>query len=272
MNQKCNIRELAPVFETIYKQFNKRHYVHPDPLEFLYNYKTTRDREIAGLIASSLAYGRVQQILKSVSRVLDPMGVSPFEFLMGSDMPDITSIYSDFRHRFTTGSEVAHLLKGLKVLLCDFESIENFLYLRSQGEETLTKPLDELVCFLEEKGGLEKSSLLTRPSRGSACKRHFLFLKWMTREDDVDPGGWQKITPDKLIMPVDTHIFSIATQLGMTSRKQANLKTAMEITASFRTIAPMDPTKYDFVLTRFGIRSEMDKTDLFLRCSVQQEL
>jgi uncharacterized protein (TIGR02757 family) len=270
LDQQCNIRELAPVFEKIYQQFNKRRYVHPDPLEFLYNYKTVRDREIAGLIASSLAYGRVQQILKSVSRILDPMGASPFEFLMGSDMPEVMSLYSDFKHRFTTGSEVVHLLKGLKLLLCDFGSIENFLCLKRGDEKTLIKPLDDLVNFLEEKGGLEKSSLLSRPSRGSACKRHLLFLKWMTRKDEVDPGGWDRITPDKLIMPVDTHIFSIACKLGMTRRKQANLKTAVEITESFRSITPMDPTKYDFVLTRFGIRAEMDKSDLFMRCFAQE--
>jgi uncharacterized protein (TIGR02757 family) len=71
-------------------------------------------------------------------------------------------------------------------------------------------------------------------------------------------------------MPVDTHIFSIACKLGMTRRKQANLKTAVEITESFRSITPMDPTKYDFVLTRFGIRAEMDKSDLFMRCFAQE--
>ncbi|MBQ9595493.1 MAG: DUF2400 family protein, partial [Synergistaceae bacterium] len=35
----------------------------------------------------------------------------------------------------------------------------------------------------------------------------------------------------------------------------ADLKTAIEITDSFRKISPDDPTKYDFVLTRFGIRA-----------------
>ena len=57
--------------EGLYAQYNHRRYVHPDPLEFLYNYPDILDREIVGLIASSLAYGRVAQILKSVSIILD---------------------------------------------------------------------------------------------------------------------------------------------------------------------------------------------------------
>ena len=59
-----------------------RHGADPDPvvsdlLLFLYRYDDPLDREIAGLVASSLAYGRIAQILKSVSRVLDPLGPSP---------------------------------------------------------------------------------------------------------------------------------------------------------------------------------------------------
>ena len=48
--------------ESLYKKYNRREYVHPDPLEFLYNYKDKCDQEVVGLIASSLAYGNVKQI------------------------------------------------------------------------------------------------------------------------------------------------------------------------------------------------------------------
>jgi len=34
----------------------RREFVHPDPLEFLYDYADQRDREVAGLVASCLAY------------------------------------------------------------------------------------------------------------------------------------------------------------------------------------------------------------------------
>lgn len=64
----------AEKLERVYKEYNKRELVNPDPLVFLYNYNDVKDREIVGLIAATLAYGRVAQILKSVTKVLDIMG------------------------------------------------------------------------------------------------------------------------------------------------------------------------------------------------------
>jgi uncharacterized protein DUF2400 len=43
----------------------------------------------------------------------------------------------------------------------------------------------------------------------------------------------------------------------------ATSETAIEITEGFKLFSPKDPLKYDFVLTRFGIRGDMDMSSLF---------
>ena len=106
--------------------------------------------------------------------------------------------------------------------------------------------------------------MLPCPSRGSACKRLNLYMRWMVRRDDIDLGGWDRVPASKLVVPLDTHMHRIALAFGATRRKQANLRTALELTAAFRAIAPDDPVRYDFALTRFGIRSDMD-VEAFLR-------
>ena len=55
------------------------------------------------------------------------------------------------------------------------------------------------------------------------------------------------------MVPLDTHMFRIARALRLTARKQANLRTAVEITQSFAQHGPRDPVRYDFCLTRLGI-------------------
>ena len=85
-----------------------------------------------------------------------------------------------------------------------------------------------------------------------------LFLRWMVRKDRVDPGGWHGVPVSKLIIPLDTHMHKISLKLGFTTKQQANMRTALEITTGFRQIIPDDPVKYDFVLTRFGIRDDMN--------------
>lgn len=246
------LARLRPFLDGLYFVYNRRELIHPDPLLFLYRYNNPLDREIAGLVASSLAYGRVAQILKSVSRVLDPLGPRPQHFL--SAYPgELSRILEGFKHRFTTAGEMENLLANAARAQREHGSLEGLLCHCLERSHDLLSALDGFSDALSpERRGFP---LLTAPRDGSACKRLFLLLKWMVRRDDVDPGGWKVVAPRDLIMPTDTHIHAIALKLGLTKRKQADLVTALEITERFREIAPDDPTRYDFVLSRFGIRS-----------------
>ena len=86
----------------------------------------------------------------------------------------------------------------------------------------------------------------------------------MVRKDEVDPGGWHRVPQSKLIVPLDVHMHRIGLQLGLTHRRQANLKAAYEITAAFRAIEPDDPVRYDFSITRLGIHPDLTP-EAFLR-------
>jgi len=247
------------ILEKIYKTYNRRKYVSPDPLEFLYNYKNEQDIEIVGLVAASLAYGRVAQILKSVNIILEKLSPSPKEFLIKER--NLKILFKDFKHRFSTGNDVAEMLAGVKKVINKYGSLQNcFINGYSEKDENV---IPALSAFVEKiKGNKNDAYLLPSPEKGSACKRLNLYLRWMIRKDKVDPGMWRKVSSSKLIVPLDTHIFNIAGIFGFTNRKQANLKTAIEITNAFKKICPKDPVKYDFALTRFGIRSDMKIIEL----------
>ena len=61
--------------------------------------------------------------------------------------------------------------------------------------------------------------MLPSPEDGSACKRLNLFLRWMARNDEVDPGGWCEVPASKLIVPLDTHMHKAALKFGFTNLK-----------------------------------------------------
>ncbi len=248
--------------EALYYKYNKREFVHPDPLEFLYYFPETADREVAGIICAALAYGRVDQILKSISICLKKMEMQPRSFLLEHSPEEIRRKFADFSYRFTKGPEMAAFLIGLRRLLQDFGSIETAFKEIGNSSVPPSDIVQQLSLFVGQilyYAGLERSYLLPDPRKKSACKRLFLFLRWMVRTDQVDPGGWTCISPKDLVIPLDTHMFNISKDLGFTARKQANLKTAIEITEAFRKLSPEDPVKYDFVLTRFGIRRELSR-------------
>ena len=93
------LKTIRKKLDRLYKKYNRRKYVHPDPLEFLYAYKDIKDREVVGLIASSLAYGRVAQILKSIAYVLDKIGPSPYLFLKEAIPEFLQKDFVGFTHR-----------------------------------------------------------------------------------------------------------------------------------------------------------------------------
>ncbi|MEE9614775.1 MAG: DUF2400 family protein, partial [Thermodesulfobacteriota bacterium] len=99
--------------------------------------------------------------------------------------------------------------------------------------------------------------LFPSPEGRSPCKRLNLFLRWMVRRGDgLDFGLWKGVSPSKLIIPLDTHIARISRYLGLTSRNSADWAMAEEVTDSLRKLDPLDPTKYDFSLSRLGILDE----------------
>ncbi len=260
----------------LYRRFNRRSYVHPDPLEIVYRYSDPRDQEIAGLLSACLAYGRVAQILVSVDRVLDALGgigeapsgsqlnSSPRAALERASDRDLTEAFKRFRHRFTGGAEVAALLMAVRRALAEHGSLEAmFAAGIDPGDETVLPGLTRFVEGLRRHAGgtAACASLLSSPADGSACKRLNLYLRWMVRRDAVDPGPWHSVPAAKLVVPLDTHMFRISRALGLTARSTPTLKTAIEITAGFARFQPGDPVRYDFCLTRLGINPACSDED-----------
>ena len=259
--------------ERLYGKLNRREFVHPDPLELLYLYDDPDDREIVGLIASTLAYGRVKQILRSASNALDRMGPHPAAFVRNSSPDSLRRAFAGFKHRFTTGGALSSMLDGVRVAIDKHGTLGGFFgTLLRPEDETVLPALTSFVGAMTDApcsaSSVEGACPLPDPERGSACKRLHLFLRWMVRSDAVDPGGWDAVPASKLIVPLDTHMHRLSLTLGLTDRRQANGRTALEVTSAFREFSPDDPVKYDFALTRLGIRDDLsEETLLFGRKS-----
>ena len=256
--QQAKIRD---VLDRLYDKYNHRDCIKPDPLQFVYRYSEPGDMEIAALLAADLAYGRVQQIEKSLTDLFGRIGASPYEFVIGFGEEERQEL-SGFKHRFTTGRDISDLLELLKRVLNQYGSIEEF-FLRGcdpGDNETigaLSKFCDSLCAMYAAGHGGQVSRglkyLLAGPAGGSASKRLNLFLRWMVRDDEVDAGLWKSVDKAALIVPVDVHIGRLCRILGFHSRKTVSLGSAVEITRAFAEIEPDDPVKYDFSLSRVGI-------------------
>ncbi len=245
------------IMEKLYDRYNHKNLIKPDPLQFIYNYSNPGDMEIAGLLSAALAYGRVEQIQKSLTRLFKLMGKSPYEFVMSFNQAKRNKL-QNFKHRFNTGNDIADLLELLKIIIKKHRSIENYFLLGyDKSHENIIPALtifcDSLLKIHDGKANQGLGYLLVSPSNGSPCKRMNLFLRWMVRDDEVDSGIWKSIDKAKLIVPIDVHMGRLCRFLGFHDKNTISLKTAIEITRHFAEIEPNDPVKYDFSLSRIGI-------------------
>jgi len=239
--------------EGIYRRYNRRTVAAGDPVAFLYRYEDPLDREVVAVIAASLAYGRLAGIMSRVAEVLARLGGDPRRFLLEATDRRIVAACAGFRHRFTGPAELAALLRAVRGALRRDGSLEACFGAGRGGRRD--DLVDSLSSFVERLSGNRQGipHLLPSPARGSACKRLWLFLRWMVRHDDVDPGGWQSVSPARLVVPLDVHMHRMCARLGLTSRRQPDLKAALEVTAGFRRVCPEDPVRYDFALTHMSM-------------------
>lgn len=258
-------RKLKTLLDNLYKSFDKNS-ISPDPLEFVHRFSSSEDMEIAGLIASSLAYGRVENILKSIDSIMTIMEWSPYHFAVSFNPSVHIGLFNNFSHRFNDGKDIACLIYFIRQMIEKNGSVKDFFLKGYNPADKSIKPalisfskralkLDFTAvygnCELPQNAGVR--FFFPSPLDGSPCKRLNLYLRWMVRKRDVDLGLWKEIPPDKLVIPLDTHVARISRYIGLTKRRTADWKMAEEITENLKRLDKDDPVKYDFSLCRLGI-------------------
>ena len=233
-----------------------------DPVHFVHGYADPDDRDVAALVASSLAYGNIKHILRSVEDCLGRLSGSPVAFVTECGPRRVRIALEGFKHRFCKAEHMAALLTGARRLIREYGSLRAcFAAGAAPGDETVLPALRAFAVQLRhaaDDGACEH--LVPDPAAGSACKRLNLLLRWMIRRDAIDPGGWTAARPSQLIIPLDTHLHRIGRWLGFTRRASADMTAALELTAGLRRIDPDDPIRYDFALTHAAIDSARNRS------------
>lgn len=249
--------EIAAFLEEIQSECGRPERLRRDPLALVKDYADPADRELAALVASTLAFGAVDLILRAVREALSPLGPAPARVLDRMSEAEIAEAWADFRYRYCAPKDLVALMTAARRARADLGSLEALFFRGDPGGGDIVAATGAFVSALHALGPGLRPNLLPDPARGSACKRLFLMLRWLVRRDSVDPGGWERVDPARLVIPLDTHMVRVCHErLGFLPRPAADLKAALRATAGFRLYAPDDPVKYDFALTRPGIDPE----------------
>lgn len=220
-------------------------FIGADPIQFPHRYSSEADIEASGFISAWMAYGSRKVFLGKLDmlhNMMDGFG-GPAEFIRryNSDglFRELHVEPGDCLYRFYKWAHFDALCSRMSdVVAC---------------EGSLQGLFSQSSCFADNVERLlqrfEGVTGVPVPHSTSANKKLYMFLRWMVRRNSpVDFGIWSTLQPSDLIIPLDTHVFQQATALGLTTRTSADLKCALDITASLRQVWPDDPARGDFAL------------------------
>lgn len=228
----------------VIEKYNTKDFIKTDPIQFprkLYDRgMDIKDIEISAIISSWLSYGSRKVFLPIIRILHEKMDWQPYKYIESKKwkryMHNEQNLY-----RFHTWNDFYVLCNALHTYCCflDF-TIEEIIKDDPDPIIGLIKSFDTVKGFPQDKR--------------SACKRICMLLRWMVRDDGIVDMGLWKFPKSELIIPLDTHVHKTALKYGITKRKQADMKTAIEITNYFKESFPDDPAIGDFALYGLGLK------------------
>ena len=269
---RADCAELRAWLEAAHSKYHRHEFLHDDPLQFAHRYADPIDREVVAFFSAGFAWGNVRAIHASIERLLRRLGDRPATTLANANgIAEVRPLMRGLVHRRIHAGDLAYLGALLGECIRRHGSLGGLWRAVDDPDEATTHAAAQrfLVALSalpitapRHRGRALSGELLASnvglspfgfaPSgAGSPLKRLHLFLRWMVRPSDgVDLGLWSHVVPSRLVVPLDVHMLRTAQQLGLTARRDASLRTALEITRGFAAIAPHDPCRYDFAIIR----------------------
>ena len=251
MISKSEIDKLAETYETI-------DFIKDDPVRVPNRFTGKKDIEIAGFIASLVAYGRREVFLKKLDTLFQIAQNEPLNFILSFE----PKILGDFNYRFGKPEDFAQIFTILRDLYCEHDGLEDLFKYGYENpiEGNMFIPVtDYFYSKATDNTSQGFKFMIPDARKGSAMKRMCMYLRWMVRKGPVDFGLWNFMKPSELFIPLDTHVARLSREMGLLTRNANDFKSVLEITENLRKFDPEDPVKYDFAMFGLGVDESTDK-------------
>lgn len=247
---------LKTFLEEKYRQYNNTRFIETDPVRIPHLFSKKEDREIAGFLAATIAWGNRKSIIVNATRLVEWMDMAPFDFIRHASAADFKP-FQKFVHRTFNGADCVFFLRALQHLYGQYDTLETaFLRGMSPGDKDVKNGIGHFRKeFFSIRHPARTEKHVSDPMKKSSAKRLCMYLRWMVRNDKagVDFGIWKNISPARLCLPLDVHTGNVSRALGILKRKQNDWQAVEEVTAFLRELDPHDPVKYDFALFGLGV-------------------
>ena len=250
--------EMRELLERLHDRYNNESFIEADPISVPHSFTRPVDREIAGFLAATIAWGNRRAIVQSAHRMMRYMDNAPEDFVRNATETDMEYLRT-YVHRTFNGVDFQDFVRGLRHIITEWGSVGNYFETRYEEHGDLRPVFSDFRrAFFAAEHDAHSEQHLSSIDKGAACKRLCMYLRWFVRHDDrgVDFGMWRRIPMSALYMPLDIHTGRMGRNLGLLNRKQSDWKAVEELTASLRELCADDPVRYDYSLFGLGISGD----------------
>lgn len=250
-----NDQELKELLDGLYDKYNRPDFIENDPISIPHSFTERNDCEIAGFLASIIAWGNRKAIVKSAHRMMEFMDNAPYDFTVNASQDELATLRR-FVHRTFNGEDFTAFVLALRRLYRTRGGIGAFFEERYEATQDMRVVISEFRReFFDCEHPLRCEKHLSSIDKKASCKRINMYVRWMVRNDGrgVDFGLWRRIPASALYLPLDVHSGNMSRALGLLQRRQNDWRAVEEVTESLRRFDADDPVKYDFALFGAGI-------------------
>lgn len=250
---------LRELLERLWDRYDRPEFIADDPVCVPHRYTDRHDREIAGFLAATVAWGNRRSIVRDACRMMRCMDDAPADFVRHASDRELAQL-TGAMHRTFRGEDLRDFVLAVRRIEERFGGIGALFereYLRTGSLAAVFASFRRTFFETEHASRCEKH--LSSVERGAACKRLCMYLRWMVRRDarGVDFGLWQAIPPSALRLPLDVHAGTTARLLGLLGRRQNDWRAVEEVTAALRRFDPADPVRFDYALFGAGMEGRL---------------
>ena len=248
MITKDELNKLVEIYENNY-------FINSDPVQFPHRFKSKKDIEIAGFMASLIAYGTRKVFNKKLEQLFDIAQQEPLNFILNFE----EGILGDFNYRFGKTTDFDCIFLIMKELYSKNGGLEELFKYAYNSVKTLKNPqffkivTDYFYSRVKSNAGSGFYFMIPNPENGGAMKRMNMFLRWMVRKPPVDFGLWDCIPQSELLIPLDVHVARVSREMGLLTKKSNDFKAVIELTENLKQFDSNDPVKYDFATFGYGV-------------------
>ena len=253
--ERFSEEELRALLERLHDRYNRPEFIDDDPICVPHRYTDAADREIAGFLSATIAWGNRRTIVRNGHRMMHFLDDAPADFVRHASERELAQLAS-FTHRTFNGGDLRDFVLALRRIVTRRGSLGAFFETTYEATQSLPQTLAAFRSeFFAGKHAPRCEKHLSSVERGAACKRLCMYLRWMVRRDDrgVDFGLWQRIPMSALRLPLDVHVGEVGRALGLLTRRQNDWRAVEELTAALRRFDASDPARYDYALFGAGI-------------------